>query len=253
MSTYLLVHGAFHGGWVWQRVTPLLEAAGHRVLAPSLIGLGERAPLLGPDVGLDTHVDDLAELVVAEDLREVILVGHSYAGIVVTALADRLPRRIAHLVYVDTFVPRDGESVADIMPQMVAAFAAAAEATGEGWRVPPVTEPMGDGGLNGVTEEPDLSWLASMLTAQSLKTFQQPLTLRNPDELALIPVTHIHCSEGGEDFKAMRAAMPRTLPPADLPADRLKILPTGHDCMLTMPDEFATLLGELAAQRAPAS
>lgn len=253
MSTYLLVHGAFHGGWAWQRVTPLLTAAGHRVFAPSLAGMGERADELTPDVGLDTHVDDLAELIIAEDLRELILVGHSYAGIVVTALADRFPDRIAELIYVDTFVPRDGEAVADIMPEMVEAFTTAAAAVGDGWRVPPPTEPMGDSGINGVTEEPDLSWVASMLTAQSLKTFHQPLTLRNPDSLALVPVTHIHCSEGGEVFKAMRAAMPRTLPPADLPAERLEILPTGHDCMITMPREFAGLLLKFASQPSPAS
>lgn len=252
MSTYLLIHGAFHGGWVWQRVTPLLEDAGHRVLAPSLVGLGDRAHLLNADVGLDTHVQDLVDLVTAEDLTDIVLVGHSYAGIVVTALADAVPERIAGLVYLDTFVPRDGEAVADIMPGMVQAFAAAAAATGDGWRVPPQTEPTGDGGLYGVTEEPDLSWLASMQTPQSLKTFQQPVRLTNPEALEAIPVTHVHCSEGGEDFKAMRAAMPRTLPPADLPADRLHVLPTGHDCMITMPRELAGCLITSASHPASA-
>ncbi|MGW4720038.1 alpha/beta fold hydrolase [Nocardia sp. NPDC004260] len=250
MSTYLLIHGAFHGGWVWQRVTPLLEDAGHRVLAPSLVGLGDRAHLLTPDVGLETHVQDLIELVTAEDATEVVLVGHSYGGIVVTALADAVPDRIAELVYIDTFVPRDGEAVADIMPGMVDAFAAAAAATGDGWLVPPQTEPTGDGGLYGVTEEPDLGWLASMQTPQSLKTFQQPMTLTNPAALAKIPVTHVHCGEGGEDFKAMRAAMPRTLPPADLPPGRLHVLPTGHDCMITMPRELAGCLLTVAPRPA---
>ncbi|MGK8489951.1 alpha/beta fold hydrolase [Nocardia asiatica] len=249
MSTYLLIHGAFHGGWVWQRVAPLLEDAGHRVLAPSLVGLGDRADLLTADVGLDTHVQDLIDLITAEDLTGIVLAGHSYGGIVITALADALPDRIAELVYIDTFVPRDGEAVADIMPGMVDAFAAAAAATGDGWRVPPQTEPTGDGGLYGVTTEPDLSWVASMQTPQSLKTFQQPMRVANPEALAAIPVTHVHCSEGGEDFKAMRAAMPRTLPPADLPADRLHVLPTGHDCMITMPRELAGCL----LQRAPES
>ncbi|WP_280381992.1 alpha/beta fold hydrolase [Nocardia wallacei] len=253
MSTYLLVHGAFHGGWAWQRVTPLLASAGHRVHAPSLVGLGERAQELTRYVGLDTHVDDLARLVTTEDLTDVILVGHSYAGIVITALADRMPGRIAELVYVDTFVPRDGEAVADIMPLMVEAFAQQAAESGDGWRVPPQTEPLADGGINGVTTEPDMSWLASMLTAQSLKTFQQPLWLSNPRALADIPVTHIYCSEGGEQFKAMRAAMPRTLPPQDLPPGRLKVLPTGHDCMITMPRELAGHLLELAAQPSAAS
>ncbi|RDI44401.1 alpha/beta fold hydrolase [Nocardia mexicana] len=253
MSTYLLVHGAFHGGWAWQRVVPLLESAGHTALAPSLVGLGERADQLTRYVGLDTHVDDLVGLVTTEALTDVILVGHSYAGIVITALADRMPDRIAELVYVDTFVPRDGEAVADIMPPMVEAFAQAAADSGDGWRVPPPTEPLGDGGINGVTTEPDLSWLASMLTAQSLKTFQQPLWLSNPQALAYIPVTHIYCSEGGAEFQAMRAAMPRTLPPDDLPPERLKVLPTGHDCMITMPRELARHLLAVAAQPSAAS
>ncbi|UAK35730.1 alpha/beta fold hydrolase [Nocardia asteroides] len=246
------MHGAFHGGWVWQRVMPLLEDARHRVLTPSLVGLGDRAHLLTADVGLDTHVQDLIDLITAEDLTDIVLVGHSYAGIVVTAVADAVPDRIAELVYLDTFVPRDGEAVADIMPGMVDAFAAAAAATGDGWRVPPQTEPSGDGGLYGVTEEPDLSWLASMQTPQSLKTFQQPMRLTNPRALAAIPVTHVHCDEGGEDFKAMRAAMPRTLPPADLPAERLHVLPTGHDCMITMPRELAQCLLALSARPAAA-
>ncbi|MGK8509780.1 alpha/beta fold hydrolase [Nocardia asiatica] len=100
MSTYLLIHGAFHGGWVWQRVAPLLEDAGHRVLAPSLVGLGDRADLLTADVGLDTHVEDLIDLITAEDLTGIVLAGHSYGGIVITALADALPDRIAELVYI---------------------------------------------------------------------------------------------------------------------------------------------------------
>ncbi|MFD7847291.1 alpha/beta fold hydrolase [Nocardia sp. NPDC059764] len=248
MATYLLVPGAFHGGWAWQRVAPLLSAAGHRVLTPSLVGLGERAESLGPEVGLGTHVQDLVELVRTAELRDLVLVGHSYAGIVITALADALPDRVAELVYVDTFVPRDGEAVADIMAPMVDAFAALAAEFGDGWCVPPQTEPMGDGGLYGVTDESDLSWLASMLTPQSLKTFTEPMVLRDPDALREIPVTHVHCTGGGAEFQAMRAAMPRTLPPADLPAERLKLLPTGHDCMITMPRELAGHLLELAAQ-----
>jgi pimeloyl-ACP methyl ester carboxylesterase len=247
VSTYLLVHGAFHGGWCWERVTPLLEAASHRVYAPSLVGLGDRAHLLTPDVGLDTHVEDLVRLISDEDLTGVILVGHSYAGIVITAVADAVPDRIADLVYVDTFVPRDGDSIADIMPAAFETFAARAVAGGDGWRVPPPTTPLPDGSLLGVTEEPDLSWLISMQTPQPLKTLQQPMVLTDPDALAKIPVTHVHCSEGGEEYKAMRAArMQRTLPPAGFPTDRIKILPTGHDCMITMPRELAGYLLELA-------
>ncbi|UGT63382.1 alpha/beta hydrolase [Nocardia asteroides] len=252
MATYLLVHGAFHGGWCWQRVTPLLAAAGHRVFAPSLLGLGDRADQLAPDVGLYTQVEELERLIHADDLSDIVLVGHSYAGMVVTALADAVPGRISELVYLDTFVPRDGESVADIMGPMVEAFAAAALADGAGWRVPPQTAPGPDGDLYGVTEEPDLSWVASMQTAQSLLTFREPLRLRDPAALAAIPVTHVHCAGGGPQFTALRAAaLPRTYPPADAPADRVLTLPTGHDAMITMPRELADLLLALAPSPAP--
>src|SRR5882757_3615170 len=110
MSTFLLVHGAWHSGRCWERVAPLLEAAGHRVSAPSLTGFGDRAHLLGPEVGLDTHVDDVVRTILDEDLTDVVLVGHSYAGLVVSSAANRVPDRIGRLVYLDAMVPLDGES-----------------------------------------------------------------------------------------------------------------------------------------------
>ena len=116
MSTFLLVHGAWHSGRCWERVAPLLEAAGHRVFAPSLTGYGDKAHLLGPEVGLDTHVDDVVRVITEEDLSDVILVGHSYAGLVVSSAANRIPERIAHLVYLDAMVPDDGESAVDVQP-----------------------------------------------------------------------------------------------------------------------------------------
>src|SRR5882757_8423134 len=105
MSTFLLVHGAWHSGRAWERVAPLLESAGHRVLAPSLTGYGDKAHLLGPEVGLDTHVEDVVTLIEDEDLTDVVLVGHSYAGLVISSAANQVPDRIAHLVYLDAMVP----------------------------------------------------------------------------------------------------------------------------------------------------
>ena len=112
MSTFLLVHGAWHSGRCWDRVVPLLESAGHRVFAPSLTGFGDKAHLLSPEVGLDTHIDDIAGLIEDNALDEVVLVGHSYAGLVISSVANRLPQRIAHLVYLDAMVPEDGETAA---------------------------------------------------------------------------------------------------------------------------------------------
>ena len=116
MATFLLVHGAWHGGWCWQKVIPFLEAAGHEVYAPTLTGLAERASELSPDVGLDTHIQDIVGLLEEKNLHGVTLVGHSYGGMVITGVVDQVPERIAHLVYLDTFVSRDGESMANISP-----------------------------------------------------------------------------------------------------------------------------------------
>ncbi|MFF4596839.1 alpha/beta fold hydrolase [Amycolatopsis sp. NPDC001319] len=116
MATFLLVHGAWHSGECWQRVVPLLESAGHRVHAPSLTGYGDTAHLLSPDVGLDTHVEDVAKLIDHEDLTEAVLVGHSHAGLVISSVANRIPDLTAHLVYLEAMVPEDGETAIDVQP-----------------------------------------------------------------------------------------------------------------------------------------
>jgi pimeloyl-ACP methyl ester carboxylesterase len=114
MATYVLVHGGWHGGWCWQKVTPRLRAAGHDVYTPTLTGLGERAHLLTPAVGLETHIEDVLGVLHYEDLQQVVLVGHSYGGMVITGVADQVPERIAQLVYLDAFVPQDGQSLIDL-------------------------------------------------------------------------------------------------------------------------------------------
>jgi pimeloyl-ACP methyl ester carboxylesterase len=113
-KTYVLVHGAWGGAWAFRRVDTLLTAAGHHVVRPTLTGLGERVHLMRADVGLDTHVDDVVNVLRYEDLTDVVLVGHSYGGMVISGVAERVPDRIRHLVYLDAFVPEDGESVATL-------------------------------------------------------------------------------------------------------------------------------------------
>src|SRR5512146_1921364 len=134
MATFVLVHGAWHGGWCWQKVIPFLEAAGHEVYAPTLTGMGERAAELSPDIGLDTHIQDVAGLLQEKNLHGVILVGHSYGGMVITGVVDQAPERIAHLVYLDTFVPRDGESMSNVVPFLGTYLRKQAQAHGDGWR-----------------------------------------------------------------------------------------------------------------------
>ncbi|MBW0102697.1 alpha/beta fold hydrolase [Pseudonocardia sp. KRD291] len=239
MTTYVLVHGAWHSGQSWARVVPRLASSGSRVLTPTLTGYGETRHLLGPEVGLDTHVQDVAGLLVDEDLSEVVLVGHSYSGLVISSVANRVPDRIARLVYLDAMVPVHGETAADVMP-ITTALIDAALASGSGWRVPPMPEAPPPMGLFGVTDPADLAWLRTMVSDQSVLCLQQPVQLDNP-ATERIPRTHIHCTVRPEGFEA-RPVGP--VQPNGEPAHVLE-LPTTHDCMITMPDELADLLREL--------
>ncbi|MEU0135834.1 alpha/beta fold hydrolase [Streptomyces sp. NPDC006296] len=241
MPTFLLVHGAWHSGQCWERVVPLLEAAGHRVFAPSLTGYGDKAHLLGPEVGLDTHADDVVALITEEDLTDVVLVGHSYAGLVVTSAADRIPERLAHLVYLDAMVPEDGESAADVQP-MTRHLIELAEASESGWRVPPMPEQPAPLGLFGVTDPDDVAWLRGMLSDQPVRCLQQRVRLDNP-ALNAVPRTHIH-NVGNQPAGITRRPV-APVQPNGTPA-RIRELPTGHDSMITMPDALAGLLLTLA-------
>jgi pimeloyl-ACP methyl ester carboxylesterase len=245
MATYVLVHGAFHGSWCWNRLIPILEAAGHVAYGPSLTGLGDRASLLSPEVGLGTHIEDITGLIREQDLRNVILLGHSYGAMVMTGVADQVPDRVQHLVFLDSFVPRAGESMVDVGALVVAAFRREARRHGDGWCVdPPKASRIG--GLFGVTTEPDLSWVRSMLTPQSLKTFEERLQLADPGIVARFPRTHIWCTGGGPLVMLLRRLVgPRSLPPKE-PGWRLRRLSSGHDAMIIQPRALAELLFEIA-------
>lgn len=252
MATFVLVHGGWHGAWCWKKLTPLLQSAGHQVFTPTMTGMGERSNELTPDIGISTHIQDVVQVIEDNHLEKVILLGHSYGGMIITGVVDRVPDCIAHLVYLDTFVPRDGESMADVVPNNVSGLRKEALAHGDGWRVAPLhAMPFGIEEVFGVTQEPELSWVKSMITPQPLKTFEEHLNLRNPDIVSSKPRTHIYCSGSGPYyyrtlFNIMRMTlMRRTMPPTG-PGWRLRRLPTGHDCMITMPRELADLLLEIA-------
>lgn len=240
MSTYLLVHGAWHSGQCWERVVGLLTSAGHRVLAPSLTGYGDTVHLLGPEVGLDTHVDDVVRPIVEDDLTDVVLVGHSYAGLVISSAANLVPDRIAHLVYLDAMVPEDGESAADVLPVTQHLIDLALKSD-SGWRVPPLPELPPPSGLFGVTDPADVAWLRTMLSDQPVRCLQQPVRMDNP-AVNKIPRTHIHCTVGLPEGFARRPVPP--IQPNGTPAQVWE-LATGHDCMITMPTELTELLLKL--------
>jgi pimeloyl-ACP methyl ester carboxylesterase len=236
-TTYVLVHGAWHSGQAWDRVVPLLARAGHRVFAPSLTGHGDKAHLLSPEVGLDTHVTDVVGLLVEEDLTDVVLVGHSYAGLVISSVANQVPDRVADLVFLDAMVPADGESAIDVMP--AAQFLIdQADASEFPWRIPPLPESPAPGGLFGVTDPADIAWLRTLMSDESVRCFQEPVRLDNP-AVDAIPRTHIHCV-GSEPGGPVRRAVPATQPNGT--PSRVWELHSGHDCMVTVPAELAELL-----------
>ncbi|GAB3348907.1 alpha/beta fold hydrolase [Amycolatopsis echigonensis] len=239
MTTFVLVHGAWHSGRAWDRVVPLLESAGHRVLAPSLTGYGDKKHLLSPEIGLDTHVQDIVDVLRGE--QDVVLVGHSYAGLVVSSAANEVPDRVAELVYLDAMVPEDGETAVDVQP-VSQSLIDLAQQHGDGWRVPPLPERPAPFGLFGVTDPADLEWLRGMLSDQPVRCLQQPVRLDNPAARA-IPRTHIHCV-GTTPKGIVRRPVP-AIQPNGTPSQVWE-LPTGHDCMITMPVELSELLLKLA-------
>jgi pimeloyl-ACP methyl ester carboxylesterase len=235
MATYVLVHGGAHGGWCYGRVAPLLRAAGHEVFAPTLTGLGERAHLLGPDIDLDTHIRDVVAVLHYEDLRDVILVGHSYGGMVITGVADRAPDRIGHVVYLDAATPVNGESLAELAaPLMAAARSRGRVVDGVELVLFPGTEPLPH---YGVTDPDDIAWMEARLTPHPFRCFAQPLVLEDEAAVAAIPQTHIVCTS------TLVTRDPARLAAAD---GRVWDIDTGHDLMITEPAAVAELLLRVA-------
>ncbi len=227
----VLVHGAWHGGWCWERVTPALRAAGHEVFTPTLTGLAERAGELTRTTGLLTHIADIAAVLEDRDLHEVILVGHSYGGMVITGVAAALPARVGSLIYLDAFVPAAGDSAMALLPPDRAAhYAQSATQAGDGWRIPPPTA----AGM-GVTAPDDAAWLEARLTDHPLLAFTQTLP-DDPPPAREVARRYLRCNPGSPSFAAVAARLQ-----AD-PTWECRELATGHDAMVTVPDALAALL-----------
>jgi pimeloyl-ACP methyl ester carboxylesterase len=238
MATYVLVHGGGHGGWCYAKVTPLLRAAGHDVYAPSLTGLGERSHLMSPKVDLNLHIQDVVQLLHYEDLRDVILVGHSYGGMVITGIADRAADRIGKLVYLDAANPKNGQSLVDVSGPIIEAVRPMGE-TVDGVEL--VLLPSAhDGTMYGVTDPDDLAWMAERLEGHPWACFEQKLVLTNEDALWAIPQFHIVCT-------ATLATRDEELMSAARAEGRLWDIDTGHDLMITEPKKVADALLEVAA------
>ncbi|MFF4413025.1 alpha/beta fold hydrolase [Streptosporangium sp. NPDC001559] len=221
--TYVLVHGAWHGGWCWRHVAARLREAGHEVHTPTLTGLGERAHLAGPEIGLRTHVDDLLGLLGYEDLRDVVLVGHSYAGLVVREAADRVPERVSRIVMVDAWAARDGESLEDLAPAFFLDWIESVTVDG---MIPPSSA-----AAVGVTDPDQVAWLEPRLTAHPRRTFSEPTRLTGAVDT--IECRAVLCTPDGP------MPFPRLAGEYGWAAD---VLDAGHDVMVTEPRALADIL-----------
>jgi pimeloyl-ACP methyl ester carboxylesterase len=248
MATFVLVPGFWLGGWAWRRVAEPLRAAGHRVYAVTLTGLADRVHLAGREVDQDTHVTDVVNLLRYEDVRDVTLVGHSGAGITAYGVADRIPDRLARVVYVDSGPAPDGTSVLDLNePEQRAATEKQVTAEGDGWLipVPPFDDTMGPM-VTGL-DEADRALLRDRGTPQPYAVARQPLRLTDPARRA-VPADLISCLFPLAAIDGMVAAGHPYFAEFGALADRrVHELPTGHWPMLSRPADLAALLDRIVS------
>ncbi len=232
MATFVLVHGAYHGGWCWRDVARRLRADGHDVFTPTLTGLGERSHLLTAAVGLSTHVQDVLNVLLWEDLKEVILVGHSYGGMVVTGVADQAADRIADIVYLDAIVPENGQSTLDVQPPGRREWMTARAREAGGIAGEPV-----DPEVYGVTEPQAKAWVASKCTPQPFAAISEKLRLSGKPAERVAKRLYILCTDPPLPY------MRQFYDTAEKATgwDTLE-LATGHDAMVTMPDKLSDIL-----------
>ncbi len=232
MANFLLVHGAWHGAWCWQRVVPGLMRAGHRVHAVTLTGVGERAHLLNPNIDLETHITDVMAAMDAEEMDDVVLVVHSYAGMLGTAVADRRPERLRHLVYLDAVLPKPGESWSSTHASATRnARIAAAKAN------PLHAFPAPDPSVFGLSDA-DHVWVQRRQTPHPGGPYTQVLDF-DPQRVATVPRTFINCTSpplGTIDVSRLRMVDPKFWDGAWLPGSQVLEMHTGHDPMVSDPD-----------------
>ncbi len=228
VGTFVLVHGSWHGGWCWKKLTPYLVKKGHICFAPTLSGMGERFHIATFNMGLSVHIQDIANLLEFEDLNNVVLVGHSYTGMVITGVAEK-SSRISKLVYLDAIVPEHGQSMFSIMDGLEAQFRRNADAKG----MVPSWAPEDFG----VTDPRDIAWMKSRLTPMPILTHQEKLDAPKMNAKKL-PRYFVHCTQFGlGDF-----------------AEKLRReggsvfdLDSGHDAMIIEPEKLSSILDRIAS------
>jgi pimeloyl-ACP methyl ester carboxylesterase len=243
--TFVLVHPAWHGAWFWRKVTPRLRKAGHVIFTPTLTGVGERSHLVQPGIGLEVHLTDVVNVLTYEDLGDVILVGHSSSGVVITGVADRVPERIARVVYLDAFVPDDGQAVLDLVtPDRRHALEELVRTEGESWFLPrfaPLPWERIVRELWGVTDSDDVQWMLERLGPTPIGHFKDPVRRANPaaERLPRDFIRCVHFANPRFDEQARMAQRSELW--------RYRELAASHHAPITIPDQVAGLLLDLAS------
>lgn len=230
MATFVLIHGAWHGGWCWARVKDLLEQAHHQVLTPTMPGLGERQHLMSRDITLDTVIEDIANSIESEDVNDVILVGHSFGGNIISGVAERIPERIKQLVYLDAAVMKDGESMFDcVTKELVEERLRLAEASSGGMSLPtPTCEKLG------ILDAAQCEYVQKHLTPHPLSNYTSKLNLkRAPGEG--FHCTYIACTD--PNYNPLEWSRER----ARAYGWQFLSIPTGHDAMVSAPGALAEM------------
>jgi pimeloyl-ACP methyl ester carboxylesterase len=231
-KTFLICHGAWSAGWAWKKMHPLMNTAGHRLLTPTYTGLGERVHLANPSIDLETHIADVLNVIRYEDLQDIVLLGHSYGGMVATGVAARARDRIAQLIYLDAFVPRNGQSLFDLNESVRQSMRNLAE-TGDGWRVPPnATHPD--------TPAADVEWVTERRVAMPIKCFEMRIKLNSEPAMPrdYIYATRITPADTFGQF-AERAKSE--------PGWRYHEIDASHSPNITAPEKLMEVLEKIAA------
>lgn len=234
MAIFVLVHGSFGGGWNWRFVAPMLRNLGHDVYTPTLTGLGERKHLLRCGVDLSTHIEDVTNLLFYEDLSNIILVGHSYAGMVITGVSAKMPERIAKLVYLDAYMPLDGQNEVDLWPPPTSEGLFVRPSGPNEIRLPPPPSAFG------VTDAKMSEWVAARLVPQPMSTYLQAPPVSTPESRS-IPRAFIQCT-GSSILNVMAPFAAR----AKSEGWQVREIAADHEVELTHPQELTNILIELA-------
>jgi pimeloyl-ACP methyl ester carboxylesterase len=234
--TILVAHGAWSAGWAWKKMHPLMRAAGYRLITPTYTGLGEREHLASPSNDLETHIQDVLAVIKYEDLHDLVLIGHSYGGMVATGVADRARDRIAQLIYLDAFVPRNGQSLLDLLPPQAREQMQQRVKAGDGWRIPPNPTPPD-------TSEADVKWITERRLSQSFKCFEMALRLNGAD--IALPRSYIYCKRiaPGDPFRPFAERAKNEA------GWRYHEIDASHSPHVTAPEMLAALLQTIATER----